>query len=73
MLEAGMNSNAFQVHKPWLIRVALVLVLTILADGVAVWFALRPILWATLIASSLPITMFVFVALPLLRQESTKS
>jgi hypothetical protein len=68
-----MEPTAFQVHKPWLVPAMLVLVVTGLADGAAVWFAQRPILWATLIAASLPISLFVFVALPVLRRESGKS
>jgi hypothetical protein len=68
-----MNPSAFQVHKSWLIRASLVLVITALADGLAGSFLPRPILWCTLIASSLPITMLFFVALPILRNEGQKS
>jgi hypothetical protein len=68
-----MKLTAFQVHKLWLIRAVLVLVLTCLAEGIVVWFLPRPIFWATLIGSSLPFTMVVFVAIPLLREESRKS
>jgi hypothetical protein len=70
MLEARMKPTAFQVHKSWVIRAALVLLATGLAEGAVAWFAQRPRLWATLIASSLPLAMFVFVAIPILRQES---
>lgn len=65
-----MKPTAFQVHKSWVIRAALVLLATGLAEGAVAWFAQRPRLWATLIASSLPLAMFVFVAIPILRQES---
>jgi len=68
-----MKLTAFQVHKPWLIRAALVLVVTALADGAVVWFAQRPILWATLIGGSLPLSLHVFVAVPILREEGRKS
>jgi hypothetical protein len=68
-----MNLTALQVHKSWLIRAALVLVITCLADGTAVWFTQRPILWSALISGTLPLSMFVFVAIPILRQESRKS
>jgi len=68
-----MKLTAFQVHKSWLIRAVLVLVVTVLADGVVVWFAPRPILWAALIGGSLPLSMFVFVARPILREEERKS
>jgi hypothetical protein len=68
-----MTLTAFQVHKLWLIRAMLVLVLTCLAEAIVVYFVQRPIFWATLIGSSLPFTMVVFVAIPVLREESRKS
>ncbi len=68
-----MKLTAFQVHRPWLIRAALVLVVTGLVDGIVVWFAQRPIFWAALIGSSLPFSMIIFVAFPLLREEDRKS
>jgi hypothetical protein len=68
-----MKLTAFQVHKSWLIRVVLVLLATALADGAVVWFAQRPILWAVLIPGSLPLSMFAFVAIPILREEKRKS
>jgi hypothetical protein len=61
------------VYKPWLMRAALVLFVTGLVDGVTVWFTQRPVLWATLIASSLPISITAIVIIPMLRQESRKS
>jgi hypothetical protein len=70
---AGMPQTAFQVHKFWLIRAVLVLLITAVADGVVVWFAQRPLFWAVLIGSSLPFSMTVFVAIPVLREESRKS
>jgi hypothetical protein len=73
MLEAGMKLRALQIHKPWLIRAALVLLVTVLADGLTAWFVSRPLLWCTLIASSLPISMVAFVAIPILRQERQES
>jgi hypothetical protein len=73
MLESRMKLTAFQTHKSWLIRAALVLVATGLADVAVVWFVQRPILWATLVAGSLPLSMLVFVAFPILREESRKS
>jgi hypothetical protein len=73
MLEARMKLIALQVHKSWLIRAALLLVVTVLADGAVVWFAQRPILWAALIGGSLPLSMTVFVAIPILREEGRKS
>jgi hypothetical protein len=55
--------TAFQVHKSWLLRASLVLVVTCLVDGVAVWFTKRPIFCAVLIPGTLPLSMFVFVQL----------
>jgi hypothetical protein len=71
-VDLRMNSS-WQVHKSWVIRAALVLAVTGLADAAVGCLAPRPILWCTLIASSLPISMIVFVVLPMLRQEAKKS
>jgi hypothetical protein len=68
-----MHLTAFQVHKAWLIRATLVLLVTVLADGVVVWFAQRPLMWAVLIPGTLPLSMFIFVANPILREERRKS
>jgi hypothetical protein len=73
MPEAGMNLTAFQVHKQWVVPTALVLVITGLVDCVAVWFSHRPIFWAALIGSSLPLSMTAFVLIPFLRRESRRS
>jgi hypothetical protein len=71
-MEAGMKLTSFQVHKFWLIRAVLVLLVTCLADGIAVWYAQRPIFWAALIGSSLPFSMVVFVTIPTLREQRRK-
>jgi hypothetical protein len=68
-----MKLTAFQVHKWWLLRAVLVLLATFLADGAVVWFAQRPILWATLIPGSLPLSMFAFVAIPALCEQKRNS
>jgi len=68
-----MKLTAFQTHKSWLIRAVLVLVATCLAEVAVVWFVKRPILWVGLIAGSLPLSMLVFVAFPILREESQTS
>jgi hypothetical protein len=68
-----MDPTAFQVHKWWFTRAAVVLVITVLAVGATAYLIERPILWCTLIGSSLPLTMCVFVAWPLLHRESHKS
>jgi hypothetical protein len=65
--------QVFQVHKSWLLPTVLVLVITVLADGVAVWFAQRPLLWAGWIGSSLPLSMAVFVIIPMLRKSKIDS
>jgi hypothetical protein len=68
-----MKQNAFQVHRSWFMPAVLVLVVTGLVDCVAVWFAQRPLPWAIGIAATLPMSLFFFVAFPLLREESRKS
>jgi hypothetical protein len=68
-----MRLTAVQVHKSWLLRALLVLVATGSADASVVWFSQRPILWAALIAASLPLSMVVFVLLPILQEERRKS
>ena len=68
-----MKLTAFQVHKSWLVRAALVLLVTVLVDGVVVCFAKRPLLWAAVIPGTLPLSMFFFVATPILREERRKS
>ncbi len=62
-----MKLTSFQVHKSWLIRAALVLLVTCLAVSAVVLFVAKPIPWVGLIAGSLPLSMVVFVAMPLLR------
>jgi hypothetical protein len=49
------------------------LLVTVLADGAVVCFAQRPLLWAVLIPGCLPLSMVVFVAMPILREERRKS
>jgi hypothetical protein len=71
--EAGMKPTAFQVHKSWLIPALLVLVVTVSADGVVGWFAAKPFPWVVLIPGSLPLSMFFFVARPLLKQAEQES
>jgi hypothetical protein len=66
-----MKLSAFQVHRSWLMRMVLVLAITCLVDGTAVWFAARPMLWAALIPATLPLSIFFFVALPVMRAENT--
>jgi hypothetical protein len=68
-----MNPTTFQVHGSWLLRAALVLVATGLATAAVVWFAQRPLPWAALIPGTLPLSLYIFVAMPLLKQEKQES
>jgi hypothetical protein len=68
-----MNPTAFQVHKSWAIPAMLVLVITVLADGAVGWFAAKPLPWVGLISGSLPLSMFFFVAYPLLKRAEPES
>jgi hypothetical protein len=68
-----MKLTAFRVHKWWAMRTAIVLVITVVADGLTAWFVTRPAVWCVAIAASLPITMAVFVAIPVLLEEERKS
>jgi hypothetical protein len=68
-----MKLTVCQVLRPWAIRAAFVLVATGLADCVTVWFAQRPLLWSIVIACSLPVSMTVFVIIPMLLEESRRS
>jgi hypothetical protein len=72
-LEARMIQTAFQTHKSWLMRAALVLTITCLIDATVGWFAAKPFPWVVLIPGSLPLTMFFFVARPLLKQAERES
>ena len=65
-------SDVVSQFRPWK-RLGLVLVATCLAEVAVVWFVQRPILWVGLIAGSLPLSMLVFVAFPILREERRKS
>jgi len=66
-------STVFQVHKQWLVPAILVLLLTVLADGLVVSFARRPIFWAVLIPATLPLSIFFFVTRPVLREANRRS
>ena len=64
-----MNASPWHAHKFWLVRATLVLAVTALAEGAVVWLVQQPLRWVALVAGSLPISMFFWVALPLLRQQ----
>ena len=68
-----MKAPAKQVHKWWLMRTALVLVATCLIDATVGWYAAKPFPWVVLIPGSLPLSMYFFVAIPLLKQAERES
>jgi hypothetical protein len=68
-----MIQTAFEVHKSRLMRAALVLTVTCLIDATVGWFATKPFPWVVLIPGSLPLSMFLFVARPLLKQAERAS
>jgi hypothetical protein len=63
-----MTASAIQVHKGWLIRASTVLVVTCLLDAAVGWLAAKPFPWVVLIPATLPLSMFIFVAVPMLRR-----
>jgi len=73
LLEIPMKLTAFQVHKAWLIPAALVLTITCALDAIVAWLVPKPFQWLGLISGSLPLTMWVFVRLPVLRRETQNS
>jgi hypothetical protein len=64
---------AFQVHKSWFIPAVLVLVVTGLADAGVAQFVTRPLPWVVIIPATIPLSLFVFVGMPLLREERRKA
>jgi hypothetical protein len=50
-------------------RAVLVLIVTALAELAVVALVQQPLRWVGVIAGSLPVTLFFFVAMPLLRRE----
>jgi hypothetical protein len=63
----------WQTHSFWAVRVALVLIATAVAEVLVVWLVPQPIVWVALIAGSLPLSMILLVALPVLRREGGKT
>ena len=68
-----MKLIAFQVHKSWLVPTLLILLITCLIYGVVGSFAAKPFPWILLVPGSLPLSMYFFVARPLLRKEQQDS
>ncbi len=61
--------KAWHVHKGWLMRTALLLLITCSIDAVVGGLAAKPFSWVVLIPGTLPLSMFFFVARPLLKRE----
>jgi hypothetical protein len=53
----------------WAIRMALILVLVALADGLFVFFAPKPLPWAAVIPALIPVLTSIFVIIPMIRAE----
>jgi hypothetical protein len=68
-----MKLTATQAHKSWLLPAILVLVVTCSIYAIVAWFAVKPFPWIGLIPGSLPLSMFIFVATPLLKKERQDS
>jgi|HubBroStandDraft_6_1064221.scaffolds.fasta_scaffold135650_3 hypothetical protein len=68
-----MSSSAWQVHRFWVVRAALVLLVTALAEVVVVRSMQQPIRWVALVAGTLPLSLLFFVGLPLIRREARPS
>jgi hypothetical protein len=68
-----MQHTAFQVHKSWIIPAVLLLSVTGAIEAIVGWLAPKPLPWIALIAGSLPLTLFIFVAWPLIRRETQDS
>jgi hypothetical protein len=60
-----------QLYK-WPIRMMLVLIVTALVDGIVVWLVPHPLVWANLIGASVPLSVVVFVVIPLLIESKRK-
>jgi len=65
--------TAWHVHKWWVTRAALLLVVTGLIDAVIGGLAAKPFPWVVLIPGTLPLSMIFFVAIPLLRKTERDS
>jgi hypothetical protein len=67
------SSSVWQMHRSWALRAMLVLAATALLEAAVVWLAPRPVLWAALVAGTLPLTLVFFVAFPLIRRAGGKA
>jgi len=67
------DREIWHVHKFWLIRAILVLLVTCGVDAAVVAVATQPLKWAPFITGTLPLTMWLFVGIPVLNEEKRKS
>jgi len=65
--------KAWHVHKWWVMRTALVLLVTCSIDAAVGGLAAKPFPWVVLIPGTLPLSMIFFVAWPLLKKEERES
>jgi len=65
--------TAWHVHRWWLMRTALLLVVTCLIDAAVGGLATKPLPWVVLIPGTLPLSMIFFVAMPLLKKDERDS
>jgi len=65
--------TAWQVHKWWVTRTALLLVVTSLIDAVVGGLAAKPFPWVVLIPATLPLSLMFFVAIPLLKKAEREA
>jgi hypothetical protein len=66
-----MKPSAMKFYK-WQIRMMLVLAITGLIDVIVVWFVPHPVVWASLIGASIPLSTAVFVIIPFLIESKRK-
>jgi hypothetical protein len=57
----------------WAVRMAVILVIVALADGLVGAFASKPFPWVVVIPATMPLLASIFVIFPMLRAEKTQS
>jgi hypothetical protein len=65
--------KSIQVHKSWLIPTLLILVVTGLIYGILGSVVGKPLPWLAFIPGSLPLSLYFFVARPLIRKDTQDS
>lgn len=56
-------------NRKWAVRLILLILLVVVADGLVGQFARKPFPWTVLVPASLPVLICVFVILPMTRAE----